>query len=282
VIPGYPAPGQGHPFPALSDLVTLQSFSIYTQAKTLKFEANFSAIDPIPPSFDATLPSLPLLISLPGSNNSLMPVAEVEVASFPLTYPNITTHVSGSPLPLHQNGTSTISAFLTRYLSGLPNPISISTSLLPGTIIPAHLPAINPRPQILQNVTIRDMKIVPGTPFLASGTVFARVVLPSGFHIGLNVSRILPDVLVFDGEITAEGPPPPAPPLPDPLPRRAFARIRTDSWVPAESEEEISGPGAGTSIRITAKIVEVPLEVLPGREKEFSNFVSKVGSLFVH
>jgi hypothetical protein len=122
------------------------------------------------------------------------------------------------------------------------------------------------------------MKIVPGMPFLASGTIFTRVVLPSGFHIDLNVSCILPDVLVFDGEITAEGPPPPTPPLSDLLPRRAFAHIRTDSWVPVESEEEISGPGTGTSIHITVKKVEVPLEVLPGCEKEFSNFVSKVGS----
>jgi hypothetical protein len=37
--------------------------------------------------------------------------------------------------------------------------------------------------------------------FLASGIVEGRIVLPKGMEIGLDVSRILPDVLIFDGEV---------------------------------------------------------------------------------
>ncbi|THG99694.1 hypothetical protein EW026_g2695 [Hermanssonia centrifuga] len=121
---------------------------------------------------------------------------------------------------------------------------------------------------------------------LASGTIFARVVLPEGIQVGLNVTRVLPDVLVFDGEVPDHDDPgvsrygepgaPPAPPLPDPLPERAFAHIRPDDWLPSTSFTVESGPDEGTTVEVLAKIVDVPLEVLPGRDREFRNFVGKV------
>jgi len=68
----------------------------------------------------------------------------------------------------------------------------------------------------------------------------------------------------------------PAPPLPDPLPERAFARIRPDEWLDSLSEvDEIPGE-EGSVYTVTADLVDVPLQVLPGREKAFSNFVGKV------
>lgn len=69
---------------------------------------------------------------------------------------------------------------------------------------------------------------------------------------------------------------PPAPSLPDPLPERAFAHIRPEDWLASESEPVESGEGEGSAVAVSANIVDVPLEVLPGREREFSNFVSKV------
>lgn len=104
--------------------------------------------------------------------------------------------------------------------------------------------------------------------------------------VSLDVNRILPDVLVFDGEVPMlsmddeddnEGIPP-APPLPDPLPERAFARIRPDSWLTSSSEAREPEDGEGAVYIVTADIADVPLQVLPGRQKDFSNFVSKVCS----
>ncbi|KAJ7243606.1 hypothetical protein B0H12DRAFT_1221126 [Mycena haematopus] len=199
--------------------------------------------------------------------------------------------------------------------------------------------------------------------FTASGTIYARIVLPRGMRVALHVGRVLPDVLVFDGEVPEEdelyegggggggdaflpasaswpipggagwpiripigagsgkgkgkdggkregkGDPPPAPPLPTPLPPRAFARIRPEDWLVAQSgpvpdegggdPSEPSSPGGGdeggdggggdndnkgegeeggdgSAYVVTAKIVDAPLEVLPGRQKEFRGFVSKV------
>ncbi|RXW12791.1 hypothetical protein EST38_g13063, partial [Candolleomyces aberdarensis] len=259
-----------------------------------------------------------------------------------------------SVLPISPSSFKTLSAFLKRYLSGLPNPILISLtppSFFPvsGLTVPAEFPAPNPRPHLLQNVTIRDMKLKPMGPngqFVASGVVEGRLVLPRGMDVGLNVSRILPDVLVFDGEVPGDGdgdsdsdtdnatatrsgsrirrgweyeeeegygfpwtgskgrtPPPPRDPLPDPLPDRAFGHIRPEEWLNAKSvrvdldEDDDDGEGeemrerkgkrkgkrkegkekeTGAVYAVTAKVVDVPLEVLPGRQKEFSNFVSKV------
>ncbi|KAG5649542.1 hypothetical protein H0H81_003155 [Sphagnurus paluster] len=121
------------------------------------------------------------------------------------------------------------------------------------------------------------MKIKPGSTFLASGTVSAHIVLPKGMDIDLIVARVLPNVLVFDGEVPDSVQSPPTQPrLPDPLPEKAFGHIRPENWLKSLSARVVSGEGEGVAYAVTAKIVDVPLEVLPGRQKEFSNFVSKV------
>ena len=167
-----------------------------------------------------------------------------------------------------------------------------------------ELPAPNPKPQVLRDVTIRDMKINPfGSNFLASGVVEGKIVLPKGINIDLEVSNIFPDVLIFDGELPGNvrflepgpttqrhhrndsdihlPPPPPEPPLPSPLPSHAFARVRPDDWLPSLSAriEPPEGENAGPTYVLSAKVVDIPLEVLPGRQKEFSNFVTKVRCL---
>lgn len=156
------------------------------------------------------------------------------------------------------------------------------------------------------------MKIhASGTTILASGAVHARITLPEGMDLTLLINRILPDVLIFDGPLptTASPPPallpftrttstkgttnyhpdaaadddddvPPAPPLPNPLPPRAFARVRPGTWLPTMSAP-ISprrdwNERGNTTLRITAWFSDVPLEVLPGREREFRSFVAKV------
>ena len=131
------------------------------------------------------------------------------------------------------------------------------------------------------------MKIRPsGTRFLTSGVVQANVVLPKGITLSLNVSRVLPDVIIFDGEVphfvinqgksndTVDLPP--KMPLPDPLPERAFGHIRPKDWLPSVSKPIELQEGEGSAYVISAKVVDVPVEVLPGRQKQFSSFVGKV------
>lgn len=146
---------------------------------------------------------------------------------------------------------------------------------------------------------------------MANGAVHARIAFPEGMDVTLFVSRLLPDALIFDGPLpTTSSPPPtslqptssstiksttgshpcvaadddndvpPAPPLPTPLPPRAFARVRPDAWLPIMSaptapRRDWDEQGSKT-LRITAWFSDVPLEVLPGREREFRSFVSKV------
>lgn len=241
------------------------------------------------------MPSLPFLVFLPTAPPTFL--ASIASAPFTLSHGNVTLSLTGHVLPLSQPAFPHLAAFLTRYLSGEPNDISISSPLLPGYDISAEFPAPHPRPQILRDVTIKDMKIrAMGTVFLASGIIQGRIVLPKGMNISLNVSYVFPDVLVFDGEVPSVPEPdyveaqymehkghhgpapdlPEEPPLPDPLPDRAFAHIRPDDWLPAVSVPTEPEDGVGAVYAISAKVVDVPLEVLPGRQKEFSNFVGKV------
>lgn len=174
--------------------------------------------------------------------------------------------------------------------------MTLSTPLLPDITLETVFPAPDHRPQVLRNVTIKDMKIRPLTSgtMLASGTVFAKVVLPKGMDVLLQVEAVYPQLLVYDGPVPDDEPvrtedlPPekkddglPDPmPLPNPLPTNAFARIRPEEWL--ESISVPLGRGEeGSVFAVSAKIVDIPLEVLPGRQREFSNFVGKVRPVLV-
>lgn len=265
-LPGLPEPGSGKPLPPVAQLITLQRFELQTESEQLNLRALATAINPVPPSIQLAIPLLPFTVGIPADSGSVA-IAAVQTEPFTSTHPNITIQLGGHILPLSSAASIPLSAFLSNYMSGLANIISISSPLYPTLTITSVFPPPQPRPQILQNVTIHNMKIRPGNTFHASGTVFARLVLPKGMKIDLNIKRILPDVLIFDGEVDDNL-------LPDPLPARAFGHIRPDDWVDAVCTPDT---GKDSSVfTVSAEIVDVPLEVLPGREKEFSNFVSKV------
>lgn len=254
-----------------------------SEAKDVTVHALATVINPVPPIMNLTIPPLPFIISLPGENHSSVPIASVHTDPFTLTHPNITLTISGSVLPFPPPPSTSISAFLSRYLSLEPNPVSVACPLFPSFVVDMEFPAPSSKPQILRNVTIHDMKIKPNsasTGFLASGSVFARVVLPKGMNLTLDVTRVFPDVLVYDGEVH-ELPTLLLPQqndeeeLPDPLPERAFGHIRPEDWLEATSVQVDAGD-EGSTFAVTADMVDVPLEVLPGRQKQFSNFISKV------
>jgi hypothetical protein len=246
---------------------------------------------------DFSGPSLPFDVSLIDNNSpSRSPVHVASVTTLPikLTYPNVTLSIHGVVPPISASAVPTLSKFISRYLSGEDNQVLISSPLLfPSFTTEVTFPAPNPRPRVLRNVTIKDMRIKPGgNAFLASGTVQALIVLPRGFDVSLDVLFILPEVLVFDGEVPfvayehngrdgrRRQPPdelPPDMPLPDPMPEGAFGHIKPWDWlvsrcVPVSSDSQTDG----AAYAVSAKVEDVPLEVLPGRQREFSNFVKKV------
>ncbi|KAI0783191.1 hypothetical protein C8Q75DRAFT_468833 [Abortiporus biennis] len=294
-LPGLPQPGKNMPLPDPATLVTLQSFLITSSNSHLSIDANATVINPTPPNIHYDVPQLPFVVSLPTNitNSSVRPIPISSVTSYPfsLTHPNITLRLNGSVLPLNPSASPYLSSFLTDYISAISPPILVSTPLIPNLSLYTHFPAPYPKPQILRNVTIKDMKIKPtaGGDMLASGTVKATVVLPKGINVGLQVAKVFPDVLVFDGEVPdlvsdvtrrskerSKSRKPPEHPLPDPLPERAFAHILPEDWLDATSVPVESPNGEGTTVQVSANIVDVPLEVLPGRDKEFRNFVGKV------
>ena len=243
-----------------------------------------------------TVPPLPFIVSvLRHSNDTLAnhstPVVHLESDSLTLTHPNTTVHVHGHVASLSHNSFPLLSSFVTSYLSGESPRISLSTPLFPDITVDTIFPAPHPRPQVLRNVTIKDMKIRPLTSgtMLASGTVFANIVLPKGMDMSLQVDAVYPQLLVYDGPVPDDKPvemealwrdnddnlPDPMP-LPDPLPANAFAHIRPGQWLESISVPLGRQDGEGSVFAISAKIVDIPLEVLPGRQREFSDFVGKV------
>ena len=284
--------------------MTLESFNVSSVNNTVSVRASASLINPIPASFHAQAPELPFTVSLPDINSSRTSVLVTtgHVAPFLTTHPNISLTILGTVPSLPRSSTPLLSAFLSDYLAGIDAPIRIGSPILPALELPAVFPAPHPKPKILRHVRIQDMRIsIHGETFLASGTVYAQVVLPTGIHVGVDAQKIWPDVLVFDGEVpdgdeeeheTLSNPPKPTStsnekiihsndgeatipkePLPSPLPPRAFARIRPDDWLLAHSEPI---PGTGAAYEVTAEVEDVPLEVLPGRDHLLRNFIGKV------
>jgi hypothetical protein len=267
--------------PSFSQLVSVESFDISSTDKEIQLNARASVIDPAPPDFEMTVPVLPFVVSLPtGNQDAYIPIASAETQPFSLTHPNVTLLISGRVLPLPSTAIEAVSLFASRYLSLQRNPISISSPLLPSLVIDTEFPSPAIKPKVLRNVTIRNMKVKPyGTEILASGEVFALIVLPKGMNFQMDVRQIMPDILVFDGEVdeslSSLGVLGNIPSRPShPYPPRAFGHILPDDWLDATSayngtDEE------GSIFSVSALIVDVPIEVLPGREKEFSNFVAK-------
>ena len=244
----------------------------------------------------STLPSIPLLISVPRHQNNTLatvPVVRVETDPVALTHPNTTIHVHGNVVVLTGDSFPPLSSFVTSYLNGESPRMSLSTPLLPDITVNTVFPAPFPRPQVVRNITIKDMKVRPlasGT-MLASGTVFAKIVLPKGMDMALQVDAVYPQLLVYDGPVPDDEPAgtgdplegedddddlPDTMPLPDPLPANAFAHIRPREWLDSISVPLGHQDGDGSVFAVSAKIVDIPLEVLPGRQREFSNFVGKV------
>ena len=236
---------------------------------------------------------LPFVVSLPTSDpDTHVSIASAEAQSFSLTHPNVTLLISGRVLPLPVTAIEALATFASRYLSLQPNPISISSPLLPSLVVHTDFPSPATKPKVLRDVTIRNMKVKPyGTEFLASGEVFGLIVLPKGMNFQMDVKQIMPDLLVFNGDVDdalplgALGNVPSR--LPQPLPPRAFGHILPDDWLDAQSAYD-GADEEGSIFSVSASIVDVPIQVLPGREEEFSQFVSKVclisavaGSLFI-
>ena len=249
-----------------------------------------------------TVPSLPFIISLPPHQDHILadhnsPVVRVETDPLTLTYPNTTIYIHGHAAALSRDSFPSLSAFIASYLKGESPRISLSTPLLPDITLDTLFPAPDHRPQVLRNVTIKDMKIRPlayGT-MLASGTVFANIVLPKGMDASLQVNAVYPQLLVYDGPVPDDEPirteylpsgdegddlPDPMP-LPDPLPVYAFAHIRPEEWLESTSIPLGHEGEEGSVFAVSAKIVDVPLEVLPGRQREFGKFVRKVRRLAI-
>ena len=283
------------PFPPFSQLVALKTFRIFSDLDQLRVNASATFLTPFPSSINLTVPSLPFVISVPHHQNDTLvnhttPIVHVETAPLTLTHPNTTVRVHGHVAALPRDSFPSLSSFVNSYLNGESPRIFLSTPLLHDIAVDTVFPAPDPQPQVLRNVTIKDMKVRPVTSgmMLASGTVFANIVLPKGMDMTLQVDAVYPQLLIYDGPVPGnesvemeglgeddDGLPDPMP-LPDPLPANAFAHIQPGQWLESTSIPLGRQDGEGSVFAVSAKIVDIPFEVLPGRQREFSNFVGKV------
>ncbi|KAG8871956.1 hypothetical protein FRB97_008175 [Tulasnella sp. 331] len=239
-------------------------------------------------------------------------IARVTETSLSLTHPNMSIEITGSVLPLSQTTAPYLSAFITRYLNAQSSPILITTAPPFSLSFRSTFPGPKERPKIVKTIHMRDMKLHPnGTNgFMASGTIEVGIALPDAVSdVELEVDKILPDILVFDGppppafdkcDMTVGAPlvafrnqpamirraddddddepePFPAPPLPNPLPERAWARIRPTRWLNATSEPapDPTSPGKNLTL-VTSPFENLPLQLLPGRNAVFRKFVEKI------
>lgn len=225
-----------------------------------------------------------------------------------------------------------LSRFVARYLSGKDNnvlirydtspepplasdpdpsapfPPSFVSELASNYTFVFKLPGTNEVPDVFHNLRMEDMKIKlgggggdgPEGDLLASGRVVGEVVLPEaakGLEEAINAKRILPDVLVYDGElprsnfdgnlfhsehdqfalghhggrVDAQADYPP-----NPLPATAFARMKPVEFMPAETIHIPANSTHNATTIVSATFVDAPLFLLPGRGDVLRRFVGKI------
>ncbi|GAA5937774.1 uncharacterized protein JCM15063_002112 [Sporobolomyces koalae] len=227
-----------------------------------------------------------------------------------------------------------LSRFVARYLSGRPNDVLIRYDTSPEPPLESDpdpsapfppsfvaelasnytflfkLPGTNEVPDVFHNLRMEDMKIKlggggdgPEGDLLASGRVVGEVVLPEAaksLEDAINARRILPDVLVYDGDLPrfdvddsvfssqqrdqlafshhraggdvdeqADYPP-------NPLPANAFARMKPAAAMPAETIHIPANATHNATTIVSATFVDAPLFLLPGRGDVLRRFIAKV------
>ncbi|KAJ9128331.1 hypothetical protein QFC24_000624 [Naganishia onofrii] len=201
---------------------------------------------------------------------------------------------------------SALSTFLNNYLQGRPNNVTIlglptfpldaspdarinmsnpssGSSVVPPawmqTLVSENVHAVIPFPappnrtNLIRSVTIEQMKISERAGKMrASGVVVVIASLPPDLAgVEVQVADVLPDVLVTDGRFEGEGQE--VDPGTPPYPARAFGRIHPPEYLPAISSPSPDDP---TALIVRAPLHDVPLDILPGRDKVLSDFVAKL------
>lgn len=148
---------------------------------------------------------------------------------------------------------------------------------------------------------------------LFSGTILGELGLPAELSaVDVDIKYLWPDILVYDGKPPSlrhgggggdhdDDPPDDggddddedaltekrsrfdggdndddeAPPLPDPLPKGAFGRVRPHTWANATTTWDRTDPANPRKI-LRSELIDVPFSVLPGRGKEFRAFTWKL------
>ncbi|GMK56984.1 hypothetical protein CspeluHIS016_0308240 [Cutaneotrichosporon spelunceum] len=278
-LPNFPKPGK---MLDLSKLVTLHNYT-FNNADGLRIEALASL--PNPGIDDIPFP-LPFSIEFEGAR-----MAEVVARKATISNKTIELALEGDIVAASAAGSSdALGNFLRRFLHGQDSPIVVRglhdmprryqgptppqfvLQTLPSLKLDLTFPAPHPAPQIIRSVTVEEMKFGGGEGIEASGTVVAVVQLPPGLEgVNLNVSSILPDVLIFDGSAGGHDD------RPDPHnpPEGAFARIHPAHYLNATTARS-NDPATPDALVVRAPFANVPLDILEGRDSIFRGFVSKV------
>ena len=293
-IPGLPRPGKHLD---LSQLVSLTGYSLSTSpSKALTITASATIPNPLQ-NISANVPyNFPFSISL--SDGSVM----AEVLTAPLVFGDQSEArvlIGGEIVAnLTERGAadgSPLSSFLRNYLHGLDNPIIVRglsripsfahkrdvtpppswiLDSIPSLSLDLTFPGPQPPPRIIKTVSIEKMRLAEKSGKMAlSGIVVAEIELPEGMQgVSIDVKDVLPDVLIYDGPVSDEGPDEPDPDSPPP---RAFGRINPDDFV-GSTTENANDPEHPHRMVVRAPLKDVPLQVLQGRDNVLSDFVSKV------
>lgn len=197
--------------------------------------------------------------------------------------------------------------------SGSPDLPDWLSSILGVLDVPISFPGSKVT-DLIKNVTIQDLKIRTHPwsqdKLTFSGTVVGELGLPAELAaVVVEIKYLWPDILVYNGKPpsmrlrrgddwedppddggddedddgddaadrrkSSEGDDDETPPLPDPLPKGAFGRVRPRTWANATTTLDRSDPANPRKI-LRSELIDVPFRVLPGRGKAFRDFLWKL------
>lgn len=290
--PGLPEPGRPVDF---AKLVNLEGYHLNNNGDALEIHAGASM-----PNFantttlNLTIPyGLPFSVVIPspdGSGEKLLSEVITEPVVLDYTAKDIKLRMSGRIISDPSEGDSPLGPFIHNYLTGIDNNITVrgmakypsftsnttekpphwALSSLKSMEIKLVIPGPSPPPKIINSMSLEHMRISRSDgETKASGTVIVEIDLPGDIgSIEVDVEKVLPEVYMFDGPVqegTGEEEYPPG----------AFGHIKPSEYLNSTTVKGLD-PEFPNRLTVRAPLVDVPVEILPGRKSLLADFVRKV------
>lgn len=243
---------------------------------------------------NATIPyGLPFSVVIPnpdGKGEKLLAEVITEPVILDHRAADIKLRMSGRVISDPSDGDSPLGPFIHNFLTGQDNAMTVrgmskyptftsnttekppkwALDSLKSIEIKLIIPGPQPPPKVINAMSFEHMRISRSEgETRCTGTVIVEIDLPDGIGgIDVDVEKVLPEVYMFDGPVQdGDGE--------EEYPPGAFGHVKPADYLNSTTVKGLD-PAFPNRLTVRAPMVDVPVQILPGRSRLLADFVRKV------